>query len=340
MLQHKIIHTERLKISYYHGGTIGKPKILFIHGNASSAIFYCKLIERLADDFEMIAPDLRCFGDSESLPIDATRGMRDWSDDIHSLVEKLEWDKFIILGWSMGGGVAMQYAIDHSERLTGIVLEAPVSPFGFGGTYDVDGKKLEPVGISSGGGTANQKFIQALIDGDREFMRATLRGSYVANGYICEPEWEEKLIDGIASTKVGEGMYPGDFVSVPLWPMIASGANGICNTMSPDYCDLSSLANISKKPYILWIRGNEDKMVSDNSMGDLAQLGALGVVPGWPGEEMCPHQPMVSQTRYVLDNYVANGGEYKEIVFTSSSHGPHIDKEEEFAASIKEAFAK
>ena len=36
----------------------------------------------------------------------------------------------------MGGGVAMQYAIDYSEYLDGIILEAPLSPFGFGGTYD------------------------------------------------------------------------------------------------------------------------------------------------------------------------------------------------------------
>lgn len=106
MIEHKSVQTSRLKMAYYHGGTEGKQKLMLIHGNCSSSVFYLKLMERLENDFEIVAPDLRCFGDSEALSIDATRGLRDWSDDIHELVCALKWDSFIIGGWSMGGGVA------------------------------------------------------------------------------------------------------------------------------------------------------------------------------------------------------------------------------------------
>ena len=211
MIEHKSVQTSRLKTAYYHGGTNGKQKLMLIHGNCSSSVFYLKLMERLENDFEIVAPDLRCFGDSEALFVDATRGLRDWSDDIHELVCALHWESFIICGWSMGGGVAMQYAIDYSEYLDGIILEAPLSPFGFGGTYDKDGKKLMPSGLGSGGGCANVQLVKSLLDGDREFFRTLLKNSYVVQGYAIDAAWEEKLVDGIGSTKVGDGMYPGDF---------------------------------------------------------------------------------------------------------------------------------
>lgn len=338
MAQQKRITTSRLTTAYYHGGTLGKTKLMLVHGNASSSVFYLHLMERLEEYFEMVAPDLRCFGDSDALPVDATRGMRDFSDDIHELVEALGWDKFVILGWSMGGGVAMQYAIDHSECLEGIILQAPLSPFGFGGTYGEDGKKLEPVGLASGGGCANQRLVQSLLNGEREFMRTALMSTYVKPGFSCEEAWEERMLDGIASTKVGEGMYPGNFVPCAKWPGIVSGDNGICNTMSPVYCDLSGLADIDKKPMILWVRGDSDIMVSDNSMADFGQLGAIGMVPGWPGMEEFPPQPMISQTRFVLEKYRKNGGDYKEVLMKDAGHACHVEKEEEFTKLLIDTF--
>ncbi len=39
-----------------------------------------------------------------------------------------------------------------------------------------------------------------------------------------------------------------------------------------------------------------------------------GTVPGWPGVEVCPPQPMVAQQRAVLDRYAAAGGTVEEVV--------------------------
>ena len=74
-------------------------------------------------------------------------------------------------------------------------------------------------------------------------------------------------------------------------------------------------------------------MVSDTSMCDLAFLGQLGYVPGWPGAEQCPPQPMLSQTRYVLEKYKANGGSYEEVVI-AGGHGPMLDNEDGFVAEL------
>jgi pimeloyl-ACP methyl ester carboxylesterase len=75
-------------------------------------------------------------------------------------------------------------------------------------------------------------------------------------------------------------------------------------------------------------------IVSDTSLFDLAHLGALGVVPGSPGT---PAQPMVAQTRAVLERY----GPYREAVLQDCGHSPHLEHPEEFqrllAGHLREA---
>jgi len=78
------------------------------------------------------------------------------------------------------------------------------------------------------------------------------------------------------------------------------------------------------------VRGDADQIVSDSSMFDLGALGKMGFVPGWPGEDVYPPQPMVSQMRAVLEKYQANGGAYKEVVIADAAHSPHIEKPAEF----------
>jgi pimeloyl-ACP methyl ester carboxylesterase len=81
---------------------------------------------------------------------------------------------------------------------------------------------------------------------------------------------------------------------------------------------------------VLWIRGDSDLIVSDQSALDLAVLGQMGAVPGYPGPEVYPSQPMLTQLRTVLDRYQANGGNYEEVVLQDCAHSPHIEKPDEF----------
>lgn len=329
----KTVKTSRLTMAYHHAGKPGAPKLMLIHGNASSSLFYLPIMKRLEEKFELVAPDMRCFGESEALPVDAKRGMRDFSDDVDAFAEAIGWDSFSLLGWSLGGGIAMQYAIDHSEKLEKLILQAPLSPFGFGGTYDEDGKKLEPLGLGSGGGCANVQLVASLLEGKRDFIAQTIDGVYVAPPYQIESGLKEMYIDSVMATRVGEGMYPGNKTMAPVWPFIAAGDDGICNTMAPNFCDLSGLADIENKPDILWIRGAQDIMVSDTSLCDLAYLGQLGAVPGYPGADVCPPQPMLKQTRFVLEKYKANGGFYQETVI-NGGHGCMLDNEDEFVKEL------
>lgn len=327
--------TGRMTTAYYRAGEGNEKKLLLVHGNVSSSAFYLPLFPALAETFDVVAPDLRCFGDSDALPVDATRGLRDWSDDLDEFVTALGWGTFAIAGWSLGGSVAMQYTIDHCEKLTGLILINPGSPFGFGGTKGVEGTMLEPAGLASGGGCANAQLVQTLLTGERELPRNTLNSVYFKPPFRMDSEWEELFIDEILKTKVGDGMYPGDTRQVAQWPFIAAGDKGICNTLAPNHGNLSGLVDVSPKPPVLWIRGDSDIFVSDTSAGDFGFLGQCGVVPGWPGADVIPPQPMLSQTRYVLDKYAANGGVYTETVIPGG-HGCQLESPDQFVAAVKE----
>lgn len=335
MYQQQFLATPRLTTAYYRAGQGNEKKLLLLHGNVSSSVFYLPLFEALSAEYDIVAPDLRCYGDSTATVIDATKGLKDWSDDLDEFLTALGWDKFAFAGWSMGGGIAMQYAIDHSEKLTGIILIAPLSPFGFGGTKGETGEKLEPLGIGSGGGAVNVDLIAAVANHTDDFLRTTLNTLYFKPPYVAEPDWEAMFIDSMAKTKAGEGMYPGEGVPSAAWPGVASGVTGTNNTMSPAFCDVSAMADIPAKPPVLWFRGDADLIVSDTSLCDFGFLGQIGAVPGWPGLEEAPPQPMIAQTRWMLDRYAANGGTYRELMLPGG-HAIHLEQAEAFVAAVRE----
>lgn len=328
------VQTARLKVHLREAGS-GSIPVLFLHGNCSSGAYYEDLMLAMPPAYRAIAPDLRGYGGTEPLPIDATRGCRDWADDLAALVEALELDRFHLVAWSMGAGVAMQYALEHGGRLRSITLIAPMSPYGFGGTRDTMGTPTTADFAGSGGGTVNPQFVAAVAAGERgaadgNAPRNVINAFYVKPPFRGSAEQEERWVESLLTTRTGDSFYPGDLSPSANWPNVAPGTQGIANAFSPKYFNVSSFADLTEQPPVLWIRGDSDQIVSDTSFFDLAYLGQLGVVPGWPGAEACPPQPMVGQTRAVLERYRAAGGHYSEVVIEEAGHSPFIEKPEPF----------
>ena len=315
------------------------PAVLFVHGNVSSSLFWQPAMLALPEPYRPLAMDLRGFGGTDPEPVDATRGVRDYADDLAAVIAALGLDAVHLVGWSMGGGVVLQYLVDRpgSHRVASLTLVDPVSPFGFGGTRGVDGTLCDPSGAGSGGGTANQDFIARLAAGDRSGAsplspRQVLLAHYVKPPHV--PEQLDIFVESMLSTRLGDDHYPGTARAVGVWPGIAPGDRGVLNTMAPTHFRIGDLSGVRPKPPILWLRGADDVIVSDTSLYDLAYRGSIGAVPGWPGEETWPPQPMVAQTRAVLDGYAAAGGRYREAVVEDAGHGPHLDQPEQFQAEL------
>ena len=335
----KKVKTKRLEMAYRQMGTPGKPKLLLVHGNMSSSVFYVPLMERLREEFDMIAVDLRLFGDTEIAPVDATRGLRDFSDDVDAFVCAIGWESFSMLGWSMGGGVTMQYAIDHGDRLESIMLQNPISPYGLGGCFGPDGQMTDPPGLGGGAGACNKQMLQAIADkgenGGREFLGGVYDRLYVEPTFHTDPEDRELYIDSMLTSKLGDDKFPGNYTVTDLWPGFIAGDKGNYNAMSSKYLNLSALADAEHKAPILWIRGAADVLVTDTSTSDVGYLGKIGRIPGWPGEEVFPPQPMVLQTRTLFEKYRENGGYYRETVIPGG-HGCMIDHPDEFVKAIED----
>ena len=325
------------------GGPAEGTAVLLVHGNCSSAAFWAPLLRHLPPTLRIVAPDLRGYGRSEPAPVDATRGLRDFADDVAALLD----DRTLFPGGgpvfvgahSMGCGVAMHLLTGHPERVRGLLLEAPLSPYGFGGTRDLDGTPTTPDFAGSGGGTGNPDFVARIAAGDRGTDAPTSPLNVLRTAYVADPaalgEDEQLLLDTVLSTAISDDNYPGDGKPSDNWPGMAPGDRGVLNTMAPNHFNVAEdLVAVPSKPPVVWVRGDRDAIVSDTSFFDLAYLGSLGVVPGWPGAEVCPPQPMVGQTRAVLERYAAAGGSYREVVLPDCGHSPHVERPQEVAAEL------
>jgi pimeloyl-ACP methyl ester carboxylesterase len=327
-----LVETSRLATNVWSSGPEDGVPILLVHGNLSTGGYWRYVAEalgELADDVRVIAPDLRGFGRTEALPIDATRGLGDMVEDVHALLDALglaDECRVIAAGWSMGAGVLEQLMVEHPDDLAGVVLVAPLSPHGFGGTVDAAGTPAFDDGASTGGGAANADFVRRLAakdagDEDPQSSPRVVMRTFYGPGANAGDVDEDFLVDELLLTRTGDDFYPGDSTPSENWPGVAPGTRGVLNTMAPTHFDATAIVDLERKPPVTWVHGTADQVVSDTSLFDLATLGSLGAVPGWPGSDVLPSQPMVAQMRAVLKRYAAAGGAIKEVALEGIGHG-------------------
>lgn len=331
--EQEYITTSRLKIAYYRAGQEHEKKLLLIHGNLSSSVFFLPLLPVLSQHFDTVIPDLRCFGHSQALAVDATRGFKEFSDDLLSLVNALDWNTCNLLGWSLGGGVAMEFTKAHSHRVEKLALLAPCPPYGFGGVKNEEGEPIHPLGLGSGAGSANKQLLMAIAAQGKDVLSGLLHSFCFSPNFKLDSKLEDLLIDGLTSIELADKMFPGDFYFTVHWPHVLAGDHGVLNTMSPKHINLKLLLELEHKPDILWIRGADDVIVSDFSIFDFGHLGAMGMAPGWPGQKVFPSQPMIAQTRHFLNLYEKKGGHYLEAV-VPGGHACHLECQEHFLYTL------
>ena len=337
-----IIQTPRVALNVWTSGREDGVPLLLVHGNLTTGGFWKYVAAELPDDVRVIAPDLRGFGLTDAAPVDATRGLGDMVDDLHALLETLglAGDAAVnAVGWSMGAGVLEQLMLEHPDDLASVTLVAPLSPYGFGGTTDARGTRAFPDGAGAGAGGASPDFVRRLAardtseDDPLSSPRIVLRTFFGAGANAVNVD-EDFLVDELLTTRTGEDFYPGDARPSDHWPTLAPGDRGILNTMAPTHYDASGIVDLERKPPVTWVHGTADQVVSDRSMFDLATLGELGAVPGWPGADVLPPQPMVAQMRAVLETYAARGGTTREVPLDGVAHGIPLEVPERLATEI------
>ncbi len=329
------ITTTRITTRVLFSGPAGGTPVLFLHGNLSSATWWEEVMLSLPAGFRGIAADQRGFGAADpAKKVDATRGMGDLADDAVALLDHLGIDRVHLVGNSLGGVVAWRLIADYADRFITVTQAAPGSPYGFGGTKNVTGTPCADDFAGSGGGLINAEVVKNIAAGDRSLdspftVRSALRTLVFKPPFV--PPREEELLSASLSIHLGEMDYPGDMTPSPNWPFVAPGRWGVNNALSPKYVsNVDGMLASAHKPPVLWIRGSADLVVSDTAAADMGSLGAAGIIPGWPGMDVFPPQPMLGQIRAVLQEYAAAGGSFQEVAIDGVAHDVYLEHRDTF----------
>jgi pimeloyl-ACP methyl ester carboxylesterase len=105
-------------ISYRTGGS--GPALLLLHGITNSSQTWEHVAPRLAERFTLIAPDLLGHGDSATPRGDYSLGAH--ASGARDVLTALGIDRVTVVGHSLGGGIAMQFAYQFPERCERLVL--------------------------------------------------------------------------------------------------------------------------------------------------------------------------------------------------------------------------
>jgi pimeloyl-ACP methyl ester carboxylesterase len=107
------------RVTYRTAGE-GGPVILLVHGITGSSQHWAPTIDLLSSDFTVIAPDLLGHGESAKPRGDYSLGA--YASGLRDLLALLGHDRATVVGHSLGGGVAMQFAYQFPERCERLVL--------------------------------------------------------------------------------------------------------------------------------------------------------------------------------------------------------------------------
>ncbi|HDR8180971.1 TPA: alpha/beta hydrolase [Bacillus thuringiensis] len=116
-------------IAYQEVGRQNTEILVLIHGNMTSSQHWDLVIEKLQDRYHIYALDLRGFG--QSTYNQSVDSLQDFAVDVKLFIDQLKLEKFSLMGWSMGGGVAMQFTADHPTFVEKLILVESVGMKGY-----------------------------------------------------------------------------------------------------------------------------------------------------------------------------------------------------------------
>ena len=121
-MQEKFVDIDGSKIRYLESGS-SKKTLVLIHGLGASCERWEKVLPILENDFQVIVPDLIGFGYSDKPTVDYT--MDFFSNFLEKFLKTLEINKTSIIGSSLGGQIAVEYASSHSNSVEKLILVSP-----------------------------------------------------------------------------------------------------------------------------------------------------------------------------------------------------------------------
>ena len=120
---HQRIETSEASINLVVGGS--GPPLLLLHGYPQTHLKWHKIAPQLAEDFTVVATDLRGYGDSSKPPTDSSHtpySKRSMARDQTEVMKSLGFDRFNLAGHDRGGRVAHRLALDQTDCVQRLAL--------------------------------------------------------------------------------------------------------------------------------------------------------------------------------------------------------------------------
>ena len=118
----RTVHLGDVSLDVSDAGEGGRP-VLLVHGFTADSAEVADVVEPLAErGWHAVAPDLRGHVSSDRPTDPDAYSFELMAADMLALADHLAWDRFALVGHSMGGAVAQFMALDHPGRLTALVL--------------------------------------------------------------------------------------------------------------------------------------------------------------------------------------------------------------------------
>lgn len=123
-LKKKKVSTATGDIFYFINDSFpGRPFIVFLHGLSSNHTTWNYPMEVLHNHkYNVLAPDLRGHGFSDKSKKKELYRMPVFSNDLREIIEKEKIDNFVLIGYSFGGQIALEYIDKYPERVKGLIL--------------------------------------------------------------------------------------------------------------------------------------------------------------------------------------------------------------------------
>ncbi len=183
------------RIHYERAGD-GFP-VIFLHAGVADSRMWEPQVAEFAKHFEVIRPDIRGFGES-SLPA------APWSavDDLLGLIDELRLKPVHLVGCSIGGGIAIDFALEHGERVSKVVVVGPgISGANFGQKYPDLWTEIEAADKAGDSEAVNAAEMRLWLDGPRRpsgYVRQPLRDLFLdMNGRNMNNDWASAPNDEI-----------------------------------------------------------------------------------------------------------------------------------------------
>src|SRR4051812_29009482 len=111
-----------VELAVAEAGVGGRP-LLLVHGFTGAKEDFGDWMDAFADDgWWAVAPDLRGHGDSAKPEREEDYSIAEFGTDVLALANALGWDRFALLGHSMGGAVVQEVALREPARIERLVL--------------------------------------------------------------------------------------------------------------------------------------------------------------------------------------------------------------------------